>query len=116
FRDVTEKKRLEDQLMRAQRMESVGTLAGGIAHDLNNVLTPVLMGLDILRANPEESQRIMVLDTIQSAAKRGAELVKQVLLFSRGAEGPRTVLPLQPLIAEVEHLLARTLPNQIAVR
>jgi PAS domain S-box-containing protein len=114
--DVTEKKKLETQLLRAQRMESIGNLAGGIAHDLNNVLTPVLMGLDILRAAPPEVHRLSVLDTIQSAAQRGADLVKQVLLFSRGAEGPRGVLSLKPLVAEVERILAHTLPKGIAVR
>jgi PAS domain S-box-containing protein len=115
FRDVTEKKKLAEQLLRAQRMESIGTLAGGIAHDLNNVLTPVVMGLDILRGGTDESQRLMVLDTIQTAAKRGAELIKQVLLFSRGAERVRGVLPLKPLIKEVEQILGRTLPKSISV-
>jgi two-component system cell cycle sensor histidine kinase/response regulator CckA len=114
--DVTEKKKLETQLLRAQRMESIGTLAGGIAHDLNNVLTPVLMGLDILRAGPPEVERLTVLDVIQTAAQRGADLVKQVLMFSRGAEGPRGVLSLKPLVAEVQRILTSTLPKGIAVR
>src|SRR5438270_1214383 len=114
--DITEKRALEAQLLRAQRLESIGTLAGGIAHDLNNVLTPILMGLDILRANRGEGQRLAVVDTIQAAAQRGAELVKQVLLFSRGAEGPRAVLSLKPLIREVQQILARTLPKGITVK
>jgi CheY-like chemotaxis protein len=74
------------------------------------------MGLDILRTAPAEAQKLGVIDTIQSAARRGADLVKQVLHFSRGADGPRGVLSLKPLIAEVEHMLARTLPKGIAVR
>ena len=114
--DVTEKKKLETQMLRAQRMESIGTLAGGIAHDLNNVLTPVLMGLDIIRAGPPDVERLTVLDVIQTAAQRGADLVKQVLMFSRGAEGPRGVLSLKPLVAEVQRILTSTLPKGIAVR
>jgi PAS domain S-box-containing protein len=92
--DITEKKRLEAQLLRSQRLESIGTLAGGIAHDLNNVLTPILMGLEILKVPLEEQQRTTVLDTLLAAAERGAAMVKQVLLFARGAETGRTSLPL----------------------
>jgi signal transduction histidine kinase/ActR/RegA family two-component response regulator len=114
--DVTEKKKLEVQLLRAQRLESIGTLAGGIAHDLNNVLTPILMGLDILRAAPDEARRQGVLETLQVAAQRGADLVKQVLLFSRGADGLRGVLALKPLIREVESIITHTFPKGIRQR
>ncbi|HEY1379368.1 MAG TPA: PAS domain S-box protein [Gemmataceae bacterium] len=114
--DVTDRKKLEAQLLRGQRLESIGTLAGGIAHDLNNVLTPVLMGLDILRTAPEEAGRLGVLETMRQAAQRGAELVRQVLLFSRGGEGPRAVVSLKPLIAEVERFITHTFPKTVAVR
>jgi two-component system cell cycle sensor histidine kinase/response regulator CckA len=114
--DVTESKKLEAQFLRAQRLESIGTLAGGIAHDLNNVLTPILMGLDILRSAPNESHRLGVLDTLQAAAQRGADLVKQVLLFSRGADGLRGVLSLKPLMREVEGIITHTFPKGIVAR
>jgi PAS domain S-box-containing protein len=114
--DVTDRRKLEAQLLRAQRLESIGTLAGGIAHDLNNVLTPILMGLDILRESPAEAQKLGVLETVQAAAQRGADLVKQVLLFSRGADGPRAVVLLPPLLREIERMLTHTLPKLITVR
>jgi PAS domain S-box-containing protein len=114
--DMTETKKLQAQLLRGQRLESIGTLAGGIAHDLNNVLTPILMGLDILRSAPGEAGRLGVLETLQSAAQRGAQLVKQVLLFSRGADGCRGVLSLKPLLDEVHSILTHTLPKEIGLR
>jgi len=85
--DVTEKKKIEAQFMRAQRMESLGTLAGGIAHDLNNILAPILMSIDLLRMLAENPQISGVLDTIETSAKRGTEIVGQVLSFARGLEG-----------------------------
>ncbi len=115
--DVTERKRLEAQLLRAQRLESLGTLAGGIAHDLNNVLTPILMGLDMLRPPQPDEQRQPILDTLAAAAQRGAEMVKQVLLFARGGEeAGRLPLPVKPILKEVERMLRHTLPKSIVVR
>src|SRR5262249_18483059 len=73
--DVTEKKALQAQVLRAQRMESIGTLAGGIAHDLNNVLAPILMATDILRRRLSDDKSHRVLGTIESSARRGADLV-----------------------------------------
>src|SRR5215475_1748338 len=87
IRDVTEKKRLDSQFLRAQRMESIGTLAGGIAHDLNNVLSPILTAIELLqmRLNDESSQRL--LNILHTNAVRGGEMIKQVLSFARGVEG-----------------------------
>jgi PAS domain S-box-containing protein len=113
--DITERKRLETQFLRAQRMESIGTLAGGIAHDLNNVLTPILVAAQVLQADANPNDRGM-LETIEKSALHGAALIKQVLLFARGAEGEHS--PLQPkhLIAEMEKLLRETLPRKIEIR
>ncbi|MDF5728618.1 MAG: GAF domain-containing protein, partial [Rhizonema sp. PD38] len=84
--DITEKKQLESQFLRAQRMESIGTLASGIAHDLNNILTPILTAAQLLQIKlPNAEARILQLLKIQETnAKRGAALVKQVLEFARG--------------------------------
>src|SRR5207248_3325295 len=79
--DVTQRKKLEAQYLRAQRLESLGTLAGGIAHDLNNVLTPILMGTHLLQVNPPPAEQQTILATMQASAERGAEMVKSILAF-----------------------------------
>ncbi len=84
--DVTDKKRLEAQFLRAQRMESIGTLAGGIAHDLNNVLAPIMMAIDYLKMDLSPTERADLLGTLERSVQRGADLVRQVLQFSRGVE------------------------------
>jgi hypothetical protein len=88
--DITEKKKIEAQFMRSQRMDSIGALAGGIAHDLNNILTPIMMSVDILKEISEHPQAKRILETIGVSAKRGADIVRQVLLFARGLENERT--------------------------
>ncbi|HSE96640.1 MAG TPA: ATP-binding protein, partial [Blastocatellia bacterium] len=113
--DVTEKKKIESQFLRAQRMESIGTLAGGIAHDLNNILSPILMAVRILqmRMTDEESQRW--LSTMLKSAERGASLVSQVLSFAKGVEGERILLQPKHLIKEVVKILRDTLPKSIEI-
>src|SRR5215510_9460220 len=115
IRDVSEKKRLEAQFLRAQRMESIGTLAGGIAHDLNNVLSPILTAVELLqmRFTDESSQRL--LNILHTNAVRGSEMIKQVLSFARGVEGEYA--PLQPthLIKEIIKILTDTLPKNIEI-
>ncbi|MBE9005034.1 response regulator [Fortiea sp. LEGE XX443] len=116
--DITEKKRLETQLFRAQRMESIGTLASGIAHDLNNILTPILAGAQLLPLKfPDTDERTKhLLEILEINAKRGADLVKQVLSFARGVEGQRINLQPRHLIVEVSKILKETLPKSIEVR
>ena len=94
FSDVTEKKKLEAQFLRAQRMESIGTLAGGIAHDLNNVLAPLLISVQLLKEKFTDAARKKLLDILETNVNRGASLVKQVLAFGRGIKGER--IPIQP--------------------
>ncbi|MEH2338507.1 hybrid sensor histidine kinase/response regulator [Nostoc sp.] len=115
--DITEKKLLEAQLFRAQRLESIGTLASGIAHDLNNILTPILAGAQLLPLkfpNLDERTRYL-LEILEINAKRGADLVKQVLSFARGVEGKRITLQLRHLIVEVAKILKETFPRCIEV-
>jgi len=116
FADVTHKKQLEAQFLRAQRMESIGTLASGIAHDLNNVLTPILMAVELLQRKlpDEKSQRL--LSTLNVNARRGADLIKQVLSFARGLEGKRTTLQMKHLILEITKLIEETFPKNIRVK
>jgi PAS domain S-box-containing protein len=115
--DITEKKRLEAQFFRAQRLESIGTLASGIAHDLNNILTPILAASQLLplKLKNLDDRSQLLLQLLEMNAKRGADLVKQVLSFTRGVEGRRMVLQTTHLIAEIEKILQETFPKSIAV-
>ncbi|MBD2459506.1 PAS domain S-box protein [Oscillatoria sp. FACHB-1407] len=114
--DITQKKQLERQFLRAQRMESIGTLAGGIAHDLNNVLAPILMAVPLLEMqfrDPNDVKSRQWLDIVESSARRGASLVKQVLSFARGLEGERSLLEVKHLIWEIREILEKTFPKSI---
>jgi PAS domain S-box-containing protein len=113
--DITEKKRMESQFLRAQRMESIGTLAGGIAHDLNNVLSPILMAIDMLqlRVTDESSRRWF--EVLRTNAERGASMVRQVLSFARGVEGERVALQPKHLVKEIVKILRETLPKSIEI-
>jgi signal transduction histidine kinase len=114
--DITEQKRLEAQLLRAQRLDSIGTLAGGIAHDLNNVLQPILMAIDVLGDDtlPAEDRR-NYLRMLSQNAHRGADLVRQVLTFARGTRGERLPVRLQDVLREVHNVVRETFPRAIAV-
>jgi len=113
--DITERKRVDEQLLRSQRMESLGTLASGIAHDLNNILAPILMAAPLLRkeARPDDAE---LLNSIEKSAQRGADIVKQVLAFARGIEGDRISLQPRHLIKEVELMMRETFPKSIVIQ
>jgi PAS domain S-box-containing protein len=114
-RDITDKRNLEAEMQRSQRMESVARLATGIAHDLNNSLAPILVAIELLHAKLEDREGQHMLDTIESSAKRGAEIIKQVLLFSRGLEGRRMPVNLKHLAEGVARVAGQTLPKNIAI-
>jgi PAS domain S-box-containing protein len=114
-RDITERKQLEQQFLRAQRMESLGTLAGGIAHDLNNLLAPITLSIELLRRNEPDRRSGPIIETIERSAKRGADLVKQVMSFARGIEGSRVALQVRHVIAEVESILGSTFPKNVEI-
>ena len=112
--DITEHKKLMGQYLRAQRMESIGTLAGGIAHDLNNVLSPILMSVDLLRFSITDSTALKLINTVEQSARRGADLVRQVLTFARGAEGGRHVaIKVEHLIKDIARIADETFPRAI---
>ncbi len=115
-RDITEKKKLEAQFMRAQRMESIGTLAGGIAHDLNNILAPILMSIDILKNTADDPESREVLDTIETSAKRGSDIVRQVLSFARGVEGEKVEVQPKHLLQDLEKIIRETFPKNIQLK
>jgi two-component system, cell cycle sensor histidine kinase and response regulator CckA len=111
--DVTEKKKLEAQFLRAQRLESIGTLASGIAHDLNNVLSPIVIGAHLLDDKlPDEYSRAL-LRTMSENAERGAAMVKQVLTFARGHEGDKLPLHLGSVVKGMRRVAADTFPKSI---
>jgi PAS domain S-box-containing protein len=112
--DITEHKKLLNQYLRAQRMESIGTLAGGIAHDLNNVLSPILMSVDLMRLRETDAPTTKIINTIEQSARRGADLVRQVLTFARGADGGRHVaIKVEHLIKDVARIADETFPRSI---
>ncbi|MBN8721592.1 MAG: PAS domain S-box protein [Acidobacteria bacterium] len=114
--DITEKKALETQFLRSQRMESIGTLAGGIAHDLNNVLAPLIMGLEILSEDQHEPDKQELIQAMLEHSKRGADLVKQVLSFARGVAGERILINPKKLIEKIEKILIQTFPKNINIK
>ncbi len=113
--DVTQARKVERQFLRSQRLESIGTLAGGIAHDLNNVLTPILMSVDLLRLDQAPADRDKILATIEQSAARGADMVRQVLTFARGVEGQRMPTRVGDLCRDVVKIAAETFPRNIGV-
>ena len=114
--DITEKKQLEAQLLRTQRLESIGQLAGGIAHDLNNILAPILMCSQTLYNEVESSEGLSMLTTIEATARRGAEIVKQISTFAKGVEGNRVPLKTEYLFAETVRIVRETFPKSIVLK
>ncbi|MGA9407661.1 MAG: PAS domain S-box protein, partial [Bacteroidota bacterium] len=115
-RDITDRKQLEEQLRRTQRLDSIGSLASGIAHDLNNVLGPIMLGVDVLsrKLTDESSQKI--LQNVRNSSKRGSEIVKQVLAFARGTEQEYTPQQLRYVVNEIHSFVRETFPKEIAIR
>jgi PAS domain S-box len=115
--DVTEQKRTEEHLLRAQRMESIGTLAGGIAHDLNNILSPILMSVDMLQSDPKAKEAGEPwISIIKENTERGADLIKQVLTFARGVEGEKILVQIRHLIKDLSKILRETLPRSVTLK
>jgi PAS domain S-box-containing protein len=114
--DITEQKKVEEQFLRAQRLESIGTLASGVAHDLNNILVPILMATPLLSGDVPEEEREKLLAIVQSSAERGASIVKQVLTFARGADGDRVLLQPIYIAQEIAKIAEQTFPKSVAIR
>jgi two-component system, cell cycle sensor histidine kinase and response regulator CckA len=116
--DITSQKQLEAQFFRAQRLESLGTLASGIAHDLNNVLTPILGIVQllpiVLTETDEQAQRL--LQILQESTNRGVELVKQILSFTRGIDSTHASTDIQALLLEIQTVIAQTFPKNITLQ
>ena len=115
--DITEKKQLEAQFLRAQRLDSLGILASGVAHDLNNILTPILGVAQLLpiKVKNLDTTSKQMLETLENSAKRGADLVKQILSFARGDETKRTLVQIKHLLKDIEQFVKETFPKSIEI-
>jgi two-component system, cell cycle sensor histidine kinase and response regulator CckA len=113
IRNVEDKKKIEAQFLRVQRMQSIGTLAGGIAHDLNNALTPILVAAHLAKGQLKGHPAARLIDTIEKSALRGKNIIKQILAFARGVEGERRLVQLTYVVKEIEKILHETLPPSI---
>lgn len=111
--DITDRRKIEGQFLRAQRVESIGNLAGGIAHDLNNVLAPIMMSIGLLKLTPRDDEELRVLNTIESSARRGADMVRQVLSFARGVEGNPVSTSPRRIITDALAVISETFPKSI---
>jgi two-component system, cell cycle sensor histidine kinase and response regulator CckA len=116
-RNITEQKQLETQLLRTQRLESLGTLAGGIAHDLNNILTPILAISQLLpqKLSPVNEQNQKLLKMLEDSSRRGAHMVKQILTFARGLDGEHVPLQIKHVLGELESMIKSTFPKSIEI-
>ena len=114
--DITERVKLQMQFLRTQRLESLGTLASGIAHDLNNVLSPILLAVQIIKNKTTDEGSKRLLETLESSAKRASGIVRQVLTFARGAEGKKESLQSKHFIKELETIIAETFPKSIQLK
>jgi PAS domain S-box-containing protein len=111
--DITAKKQLEEQFLRSQRMESIGLLAAGIAHDLNNVLAPILMGAPILRDRVTDPGDIKMLTALEKSAERGAALVRQILGFAQGISGVPQIVQVKHIVRDLSSVIRETFPKAI---
>ncbi len=111
--DITGRKQLEEQFLRAQRMENIGLLAAGIAHDLNNMLAPILLAAPMLREYVTDSGAVGLLSTLESSAERGANLVRQILAFAHGTAGERQLLQVKHLLRDISSVVSGTFPKSI---
>ncbi len=114
--DVTEKRMLESRALRSQRMESIGALATGISHDLNNIFLPISLASRMLRQGPNEEQRESLFDMLDKSAQRGGDVVRQLLVFSKGVDGQRVELQPRMLLNEMQKIIVETFPKNISLQ
>lgn len=113
--DITQRKLLEAQFLRAQRLENIGALASGIAHDLNNVLTPILISLQIFQKKLTDPNSQKMLTLLESSTQHGTELIKQILSFGRGFGDKHILLQPKHLLLEMEKIIKATFPKSINI-
>lgn len=115
-RSAAREKEMEARFLRMQRMESIGALVSGIAHDLNNALAPILMGCGFLRSESLNDESQQILSTMETSARRGADMLRHVLAFARGVEGKKSPVQLKLLLREMEKIARDAFPKNIRTR
>jgi two-component system, cell cycle sensor histidine kinase and response regulator CckA len=113
--DITERKELEEQVMRNQRVESIGMIASGIAHDMNNVLTPIMASIEMLRARASDEKMMKRLDTLDISAQRGKALMQQILSFARGQQNEKKNFDVRSILKDISQLIRQTFPKSIHI-
>ncbi|KAF0214271.1 MAG: PAS domain-containing protein, partial [bacterium] len=113
--DLRKQKMLQAQLIQAQKMESIGTLASGIAHDLNNILTPVLVFIQLLKRKLPEAKDLKIMNALETTVQRGSDLVRQILSLTRKTETDSVKINFRKLLAEIELLMRETFPRSINI-
>ena len=113
--DITERKRIEAQFLKAQRQEAIGCLSSGIAHDLNNILTPMQLVTQMLSERLSAESDRQLLGVIESGAARGASIIRQLLAFSRGIDGDRSAVEVPLVVAEIANIIRETFPRDIVL-
>jgi len=113
--DITEKKKVEMQFLRSQRFESLGSLASGIVHDLNNMFSAVMMSSYLLKKNLQDPQAVSLLETIELTIQRGEDMAKQILTFTRGSSGEKKLIEPGKVIADALRIIKESFPKTIQV-
>jgi PAS domain S-box-containing protein len=113
--DITAKKALEEQFLRVQRIESIGMLASGIAHDLNNVLSPILLAAPMIREQLTDPEQVMMVSAVEKSAERGAGLVRQILSFAHGVSGVPQLSQIKHVLRDTRNVIKETFPKNIVV-
>jgi len=114
--NITEAKAMEAQLVHMQRFDTLGSIASGVAHDLNNILSPILMSADLLPSRLSAPEDGALVEMLRTSAKRGAEIVQQLLVFSRGSNMPRQELDPARLVNEMAGIVRQTFPHNILLQ
>lgn len=115
-RDISEEKKLYEQLLRAQKMEAIGTLAGGIAHDFNNILTSILGYAELLKDSLSENKELLrYADIIEKSANRGADLAKKILTVTRKEHAEFRSVNINAIILETVEILRKSIPPEIEI-
>ncbi len=113
IQDISDRKQLEQRILRSQRVESIATLTGGMAHDLNNVLSPILLSLELLRDDVTSEEALETLSTVEACAQRGSDMVRQVLSFARGVDTRSREVEISAVVRDAGRVVRDTFPDTI---
>jgi len=113
--DITDKKHMELQLIHAQKMETIGELAGGVAHDFNNILTGITGNICMLKFTSDENKRVHYINTLENIADRARDLIQQMLVFTKRHEGKREHITLNQVVQEVIDMSIKSIPKNITI-